>query len=104
MVTVGMLIRFHARPGKERDVETFLEGVMPLIRDEGRTEAFLGFSLGQGEYGIVNGFPDDAGRDAHATGHAAQALFGRAEELFDGPPRIEPITVVSAKLPGDGAR
>jgi len=34
MGSVGLLVRLHARPGKEDDVTTFLEGIMPLIRAE----------------------------------------------------------------------
>ena len=84
MVTVGLLIRLHARPGKEEDVETFLEGVMPIIRDEPATTALFGVRFGPAEYGIFNAFPDEAGRAAHVSGLAAAALFervGRAVRL-----------------------
>ena len=43
MVTVGLFIRLQARPGKEADVANFLEGVMPLLRDEPATTALISF-------------------------------------------------------------
>ena len=98
MVTVGLVVRLHARPGKERDVETFLEGVMPLIREEPATTALFGVRFGPSEYGIVNAFPDEAGRAAHVSGRAAAALFERADELFATPPEIEPVDILAAKL------
>ena len=99
MVTVGLLIRLHARPGKEADVEQFLAGVMPLIRDEPATTALFGVRFGPSAYGIFNAFPDDAGRGAHVSGLAAAALFERADELFTAAPTVEPVDVLAAKLP-----
>ena len=100
MVTVGLLIRLHARPGKEADVETFLAGVMPLIHEEPATVALFGVRFGPSEYGIFNAFPDDAGRAAHMSGQAAAALFERADELFASPPVVEAVDVLAAKLGG----
>jgi len=99
MVTVGLLIRLHARPGKEADIEQFLAGVMPLIREEPATTALFGVRFGPSEYGIFNAFPDDAGRGAHVSGLAAAALFERAGELFVSAPAVEPVDVLAAKLP-----
>ena len=99
MVTVGLLIRLSAKPGKEAEVETFLEGVMPIIRDEPATTALFGVRFGPAEYGIFNAFPDEAGRAAHVSGLAA-AMFGRADELFASAPSVEPVDILAAKVPG----
>jgi quinol monooxygenase YgiN len=99
MVTVGLLIRLEARPGKDADVETFLHGVMPLIAEEPGTTALFALRLGPAQYGIFNAFPDEAALQAHVNGQAAVALFGRAEELFASPPAIESLGIVDAKLP-----
>jgi len=99
MVTVGLLIRLRARPGKEAAIAEFLEGVMPLIRDEPGTTALFGVRFGPSEFGIFNAFADEAARQAHVNGLAAEALFGRADELLDSPPTIEPVDIVVAKLP-----
>jgi quinol monooxygenase YgiN len=103
MVTVGLLVRLQARPGKEAAVVGFLEGVMPLIRDEPATTALFGVRFGPSEFGIFNAFPDEAARQAHINGHAAASLFGRADELLASPPTIEPLEIVVAKLPPGAA-
>jgi quinol monooxygenase YgiN len=100
-VTKGLLVRLHARPGREQDVASFLDGVMPLIRQEPATTALFAFRLSEAEFGIFNAFPDQAGRDAHIHGDAAGALFARAEELLVSAPEVEPLDVVAAKLPPD---
>jgi quinol monooxygenase YgiN len=98
MVTVGLLIRLHAKPGKEADVEAFLEGVMPIIHEEPATTALFAVRFGPSEYGIFNAFPDEAGRAAHVSGLAAAALFARADELFTSPPQVEPVEILGAKV------
>jgi quinol monooxygenase YgiN len=103
MVTVGLLIRLHAKPGKEAALADFLEGVMPLIRDEPATTALFGVRFGPSEFGIFNVFPDEAARRVHIEGNAAMALFSRADELLASPPTIEPIDIVAAKLPAEAA-
>jgi quinol monooxygenase YgiN len=99
MVTTGLLVRLHARAGKEEDVATFLGGVLPLIRQEPATSVFLGIRMGPSEFGIVNAFPDQNGRDAHISGVAAQALFARAAELLVSDPEVEMLDILAAKLP-----
>ncbi len=98
-VHVGYLIRLKARPGKDADVAEFLESVLPIVQAEPRTTAFVAFRMGDSEFGIVNAFADDAGRQAHGGGQAGAALSSRAAELFEEPPTVEPIDVVASKLP-----
>ncbi len=100
IVNVGLLIRLHARTGKADDVASFLEGVMPLIRQEPGTTAFFGVRFGPSEFGIINAFHDEAAREAHVAGHAAAALFARVDELLASPPAVEAVEIVAAKLPG----
>ena len=52
----------------------------------------------QGEYAIVDFFPDGGGRRAHVTGAVAEALMARAPELFVGAPEIMEVDVIAAKL------
>jgi len=98
-VHVGFLIRLKAQPGKDAAVAEFLESVLPIVDDEPRTTAFVAFRTGDSEYGIVNAFADDAGRQAHGGGQAGAALSARAAELFAEPPTVEPIEVLASKLP-----
>ena len=100
MVTVGLLVRMEAKPGKEGDVEEFLLGGLPLVEDEPDTVAWFAVRMGPSTFGIFDVFPDDAGRQAHLSGRVAEALMARAEELFATPPAIEQLDVLASKLPG----
>ena len=100
MVTVGLLVRLVAKPGKEAEVASFLEGGLALVQQEPATTAWFAVRLGPSEFGIVDAFPDDAGRQAHLGGQVAAALMAQAPELLERPPVIEPVDVLAAKLPG----
>ena len=99
MVTVGLLVRLLAKPGKEAEVEGFLEGGLSLVEEEPATIAWFAIRLGPSEFGIFDAFPDDAGRQAHLAGRVAEALMAQAPELLAQPPVIEPVDVLAAKLP-----
>ncbi len=100
MLTVGLLVRLVAKPGKEAEVAGFLEGGLALVQEEPATIAWFAIRLGPSEFGIFDAFPDDAGRQAHLAGRVAEALMAQAAELFAQPPVIEPVDVIAAKLPG----
>jgi quinol monooxygenase YgiN len=101
MVTVGLLVRLLAKPGKEAEVTSFLEGGLALVEEEPATIAWFAIRLGPSEFGIFDAFPDDAGRQAHLGGLVAAALMAaQAPELLAQPPVIEPVDVLAAKLPG----
>ena len=99
MVTVALLVRLEAKPGKETEVESFLRGGLPLVQDEPETTAWFGIRLGPSTFGIFDAFPDEAGRQAHLSGKVAAALMAKASELFAKPPAIEKVDVLAAKLP-----
>lgn len=97
--TVGLLVTMEARPGRESDVEKFLDSGLALVNQEPATIAWFAIRLGASTYGIFDVFPDDAGRDAHLTGKVAEALMAQAPDLFTGGPNIQKIDVRAAKLP-----
>jgi quinol monooxygenase YgiN len=99
MVTTGLIVRLEARPGQEEELASFLEGALPLVQEEPATVAWFAVRIGPSTFGIVDVFPDDAGRQAHLQGAVAEALLGRADELLSAPPLIEPVDVLAAKLP-----
>ena len=99
MVTVALLVRLEAKPGKETEVESFLRGGLPLVQDEPETTAWFGIRLGPSTFGIFDAFPNEAGRQAHLSGKVAAALMAKASELFAKPPVIEKVDVLAAKLP-----
>ena len=101
MVTVALLVRLEAKPGKEADVENFLKGGLPIVQEEPATTAWFAIRMGPSTFGIFDAFPDEAGRQAHLTGRVAAALMAQASDLLAQPPSIEQIDVLAAKLPGD---
>jgi len=100
MVKVALFVRLEAKPGKEKDVESFLMGALPVVMEEPATAAWFGIRLGPSTFGIFDAFPDEAGRQAHLSGRVAAALMAKAAELLSAPPSIEKIDILAAKLPG----
>ena len=97
-VTVGLLVRFEALPGKERDVEMFLQNGLELVQQEPETARWFALRFGPSSFGIFDAFPDDDGRRAHLMGPVAQALQQNVGELF-AEPDIEHIEVLAEKPP-----
>ncbi len=97
-VKVGLLVRFEALPGKEAEVESFLESGLALVQEEPDTNTWFGIRLGPSTFGIFDTFPHDKGRQTHLSGPVADALMGNVGELFEKP-TIEPLDVIASKLP-----
>ncbi|MGZ6124551.1 MAG: putative quinol monooxygenase [Myxococcales bacterium] len=98
MVRVALLVRLHAKPGKEAEVAKFLEGALPAAQSESQTPVWFALRFGPSEFGIFDAFPDDSGRKAHLAGPIAAALMKRAKELLAEPPRIEQVDLLAAKV------
>jgi quinol monooxygenase YgiN len=99
MVRVALLARLVAKPGREGDVADLLRSALPLANAEPATTVWFAFKLGPSTFGIFDAFPDDAGRQAHLAGPIAAALMAKAPDLLAEPPTIEPVDVLTAKLP-----
>ena len=99
MVKLALFVRLEAKPGKEKDVESFLRAGLPMVMEEPATTAWFGIRLGPSTFGIFDAFSDEAGRQAHLTGRVAAALMAKASELLAKPPSIEKVDVLAAKLP-----
>lgn len=99
MVNVALFVRLEAKPGKEKEVESFLMSGLALVAEEPATTAWFAIRLGPSTFGIFDAFPDEAGRQAHLSGKVAVALMAKAAELFAEPPSIEKVDVLAAKLP-----
>src|SRR4051794_12988197 len=99
MVRVGLLVRIEARPGKEEEVASFLEGALPLVQEETGTMVWFAIRLGPSTFGIFDAFPDETGREAHLNGKVAEALLGSVGELVEQP-TIEQVDVLASKTPG----
>jgi quinol monooxygenase YgiN len=97
MVEVGLLVRLKAKAGKEKEVEEFIKGALPLAQAEEDTITWYSFKISDNEFGIFDSFNDASGRDAHLNGEIAKALMANASELLSEDPRIEYVDILSAK-------
>lgn len=98
-VNVGLLVRIEALPGRESEVEQFLQGGLALVNEELDTITWYAIRLGPTTFGIFDTFPDDSGRQAHLSGQVAAALMENVGELIEEP-IIEQVDLIAAKLPG----
>ena len=98
MVTVALLVRLEAKPGKETEVENFLKGGLAVVQEEPDTTAWFAIRMGPSTFGIFDAFPDESGRQAHLSGRVAAALMQKASDLLAQPPTIEKVDVLAAKL------
>ena len=89
MVTVGLLVRLQAKPGKESEVEAFLRSGLAIVQQEPATTAWFAIRMGPSTFGIFDAFPDESGRNAHLTGQVAAALMAKASDLLSEAPVIE---------------
>lgn len=99
MVKTALYVHLEAKPGKENEVQKFLEGGLALVNEEPATIAWFGMRMGPSTFGIFDAFPDEAGRDAHLNGKVAAALMAKAGDLFAAPPKIQKVDILAAKLP-----
>lgn len=97
-VTAGFLVRIEALPGREKDVEDFLQHGLSLVQDEPATVRWFAVRFGPSSFGIYDAFPDDAGRQRHLNGPVGQALAENTGTLFEQP-TIEPVHVIAEKSP-----
>lgn len=97
-VKEALWVMLQAKPGKEKELESFLAGALPLVEAEPATITWYAIRLGPGKFGIFDTFPDEAGRQAHLQGKVAAALMAKASELLAESPKIEKISVLAAKI------
>jgi quinol monooxygenase YgiN len=99
MITVGLLVRLESKPGKEAELEQFLNSGLAVVQEEPETTVWFAIRMGPTTFGIFDAFPRDAGRQAHLSGQVAAALMAKAPDLLAQPPVIERVDVLASKLP-----
>lgn len=99
MTKVALYVQLEAKPGKEKEVEDFLNSGLPIVNEEPATTAWFALKMGPSTFGIFDAFPDEAGRDAHLNGRVAAALMAKAGDLLSEPPKIRKVDVLASKLP-----
>src|ERR1700722_6798126 len=99
MVKTALLVILEAKAGKEKELEQFLAGALPIVESEPATIAWFAIKLSPSKFGIFDAFPDEKGRQALLSGKFAAALMAKAPELLAKSPSIEKVDVLAAKLP-----
>lgn len=99
MAKFALLVELKAKPGKESEVEAFLEGEATLVRKEPGTLTWHAAKI-EGEpgvYRVFDTFDTEVAREAHLNGEAGQELVDNAERLFSVAPKIYRLQVVAQK-------
>lgn len=98
MAKFALLVEMKAKPGKEAEIEVFLDKEASLVRGEPGTLSWHAAKI-EGETGIYrvfDTFDDEAAREAHLNGEAGQEFVEKAGELFSEA-KIHRLTVVAQK-------
>ena len=72
MVKVSLFVRLEAKPGKEKEVESFLHGALPLVMEEPTTTAWFGIRFGPSTFGVL--IPSRMNRVGKGTSPARSQL------------------------------
>lgn len=96
MVSVGLVVKLVAAPGKEDELQSFLAGALPLAQAEPGTEVWLALKTDTSTFWIVDAFPGDAERKEHLQGQIAAALGQKAPELLAAAPEIMMADVLAS--------
>ncbi|CAG7645252.1 putative quinol monooxygenase [Actinacidiphila bryophytorum] len=99
MVTLGILIRFEAKPDKVAAVESMLRSALQQVRGDASTVAWHALRLGPTSFAVFDAFEDEAGRQAHWDAYS-RPLEDAAPDLFTAPPTVDFVDILGAKLPG----
>ena len=97
MEKLALLARLEAKPGKEKELETFVKSALALAQNEPETIRWYALQLSPSTFGIFDTFEAEAGRQAHLDGPIAKALMAKADELLAEAPKIEPVTLLAVK-------
>jgi quinol monooxygenase YgiN len=97
MIQLALFVRLEAKPGKEAQVEQFLQAGLQMSHAEHTTPIWFALRLSPSTFGIFDAFHDEQGRQAHLHGPIAAALMAKADDLFAIPPSIERIQVLGLK-------
>ena len=96
-LTVGVLALVEAKPGKEAEVEAFLESGRSIVEQERGTVVWYAFRVDESTFGIFDAFADDAGRQAHLAGLIPAALGEVGPQLLAKDPDIRLVDVLAVK-------
>jgi quinol monooxygenase YgiN len=97
MVKKALWVELNAKPGKEKQLEEFLNSAQPLAEREKDTVTWYAVKMSPASFGIFDTFAGDSGRQAHLNGEIAKALMSNAKELLSTDPKIHQIDIIASK-------
>ena len=97
MVKKALFAKLKAKPGKEAELEAFLNGGLELAQEEELTVDWFALKFDDSTFGIFDTFDGEEGRDAHLNGKIAEALMAKADELLAESPKIEKVDLLAVK-------
>lgn len=119
-LTVGLRVLFSAKPEKKQAVRDLLivsyeknagmdgpayspfitpQNALQLVQNEANTASWYAIHFPDTDnFGIVDFFATEEGREAHLNGKVAAALFGSVDELLTGTPSVDKVDVLAAHV------
>ena len=96
-LTLGVLALVEAKPGKEAEVEAFLQNGRSIVEQEPGTVVWYAFRVNESTFGIFDAFTDEEGRQAHLSGQIPAALGEVGPQLLAKDPDIRLVDVLAVK-------
>ena len=96
-LTLGVLALVEAKPGKEAEVEAFLQNGRSIVEQEPGTVVWYAFRVNESTFGIFDAFTDEEGRKAHLSGQIPAALGEVGPQLLAKDPDIRLVDVLAVK-------
>lgn len=97
MEKVALYVQLEAQPGREAEVEAFLQERLAAVEEEPHTHSWFAVRLSPSNYAIFDTFSDESGRQEHLSGKIVEALREKGD-LFIKPPMIAKIDILASKL------
>ncbi len=76
MTKMALYVQLESKPGKEKEVESFLKGARPLVEAEPGTTAWFAMKVGPHTFGIFDVFENENGHEAHLSGRGSKGING----------------------------
>ena len=96
-LTLGILARLEAKPGKGDDLAAFLRSGREIAEREEGTVTWYAFKIDDSWYGIFDTFETEEARQAHLNGEIPQALGEVGADLLSSDPDIRLVDILAVK-------
>ena len=97
MEKLALLVTLEAKPGKENEVEQFLNNGLEIVEHELKTISWYALKMGNGVYYVFDTFEREKGRLEHLNGDVAKAMAQKAGDLLVRPPKIELVDLLAVE-------